>query len=229
MIQLMQHWRPQPAAAFYKKEPESSELGKRIVGEGLMLMKELGFEAFTFRKLAERLQTTEASVYRYFENKHHLLLYYMSMYWLWLEYQLTFGLQNLPDTQVRLFKAIDMLSRPEQLHWEFTGLDFTAMQHVVVSEWGKVYYTHDIDAENAAGLFADYQRFCQRLSGLIREAAPGYIYPNSLVSATMNVLFVQRFYALHLPTLTDLQTNDDRITDFVKSLVQGALNPYFES
>lgn len=229
MIQLMQFWRPQPAAGFYKKEPESSELGKRIVSEGLQLMNELGFEAFTFRKLAERLQTTEASVYRYFENKHHLLLYFMSMYWIWLEYQLTFGLQNLPDAKVKLFKAVELLSQPELLPWEFSGLDFSAMQQIVVSEWGKVYYTHEIDAENAAGLFADYQRFCQRISSLIKEAAPDYAYPNSLVSATMNVLFVQRFYALHLPALTDLQTNDHRITDFVKSLVKGALTPYFRS
>jgi len=228
MIQLMQYWRPQPAAGFYKKEPESSELGKRIVAEGLQLMNELGFEAFTFRKLAERLQTTEASVYRYFENKHHLLLYFMSMYWIWLEYQLTFSLQNLPDAKVKLFKAVELLSQPELLPWEFSGLDFSSMQQIVVSEWGKVYYTHEIDAENAAGLFADYQRFCARISGLIREAAPDYAYPNSLVSATMNVLFVQRFYALHLPALTDLHSNDNRITDFVKSLVQGALTPYFQ-
>jgi hypothetical protein len=149
------------------------------------------------------------------------------MYWIWLEYQLTFGLQNLPDAKVKLFKAVELLSQPELLPWEFSGLDFSAMQQIVVSEWGKVYYTHEIDAENAAGLFADYQRFCQRISSLIKEAAPDYAYPNSLVSATMNVLFVQRFYALHLPALTDLQTNDHRITDFVKSLVKGALTPYF--
>jgi hypothetical protein len=37
---------------------------------------------------------------------------------------------------------------------------------------------------------------------------------------------VQRFYADHLPSLTDLTQNDIRITDFIKNLVNGALqNP----
>lgn len=224
MKQLMQHWRPQPGQAFFKKEPESSELGRRIVAEGLPLLYELGFEAFTFRKLAERLQTTEASVYRYFENKHHLLLYYMSMYWLWLEYHLTFGVQNLNDPRVRLHKALEMISMPGKLHWGFDEFSFDRMQELVVAEWGRVYYTREIDAENQAGLFTDYIRFCQRLSEMIAEAAPEYPYPNSLVSATMNVLFVQRFYSGHFPSLSDLQENDQRITHFVKNMVFGALN-----
>ncbi len=220
----MQHWRPQPGAAFFKKEPGSSELGRRIVAEGLPLLYELGFEAFTFKKLAERLQTTEASVYRYFENKHHLLLYYLSMYWLWLEYHLTFGVQNLSDPRVRLHKALEMISQPNKLHWSFEEFSFARMQELVVAEWGRVYYTRDIDAEIQAGLFADYKRFCQRLSQLIVDARPSYRYPNSLVTATMNALFVQRFYASHLPGLTDMQENDEQITHFVKSLIFGALN-----
>jgi AcrR family transcriptional regulator len=128
MLELMRNWRPQPSAAFYKKQPESSELGKRIISEGLVFMQEIGFEAFTFKKLAERLQTTEASVYRYFENKHHLLLYYMSIYWLWLEYHLTFGLHNLPENDSKLNTAIDMITRPDKLNWPLSDLSF---QHLL--------------------------------------------------------------------------------------------------
>lgn len=34
-----------------------------------------GYEAFTFKKLAEDIGTTEAGIYRYFENKYKLLVY----------------------------------------------------------------------------------------------------------------------------------------------------------
>ena len=37
-------------------------------------------EEFTFRKLAQKINTTEASVYRYFENKHRLLIYILAWY-----------------------------------------------------------------------------------------------------------------------------------------------------
>jgi AcrR family transcriptional regulator len=226
MLELMRNWRPQPSTAFYKKQPESSELGRRIISEGLIFMQEIGFEAFTFKKLADRLQTTEASVYRYFENKHHLLLYYMSIYWLWLEYHLTFGLHNLPEKDSKLNKALDMITRPDQLNWALSDLSFDHLLNLVVTEWGKIYFTSQIDKEEQAGLFADYKRFCKRLSKLIAQSHPHYPYPNTLVSTAMNMLFVQRFYADHLPSLTDLTQNDIRITDFIKNLVNGALqNP----
>ena len=50
-----------------------SPMGARILTEGLDLMLELGLEAFTFKKLAERLGSTEVTVYHYFANKQRLL------------------------------------------------------------------------------------------------------------------------------------------------------------
>ena len=63
------------------KDPYSSELGKNIVREGILLVSEIGLEAFTFKKLAHRMCTTESTIYRYFENKHKFLLYLLSWYW----------------------------------------------------------------------------------------------------------------------------------------------------
>ena len=64
----------------YLKDPDSSELGKGIVSEGLLLIDEIGLEKTTFKKLAQRLGTTEASIYRYFESKFKLLVYLTSWY-----------------------------------------------------------------------------------------------------------------------------------------------------
>ncbi|MBT8183864.1 MAG: TetR/AcrR family transcriptional regulator, partial [Eudoraea sp.] len=62
----------------YVKDPESSELGKRIVEHGILMISEMGIESFTFKKLGIRIGSNESSVYRYFENKHKMLLYLTS-------------------------------------------------------------------------------------------------------------------------------------------------------
>nr|MBP6414578.1 TetR/AcrR family transcriptional regulator [Bacteroidia bacterium] len=48
----------------FLRNPEDSLLGKRIVSKGLVLINKLGFEDFTFKKLAAEIETTEASIYR---------------------------------------------------------------------------------------------------------------------------------------------------------------------
>ena len=62
----------------YLRDPEGTELGREIVKNAIDLIYELGFEGFTFKKLAIQIKTTEASIYRYFENKHRLLLYILN-------------------------------------------------------------------------------------------------------------------------------------------------------
>ena len=59
----------------FLRNPEETELGKNIIQQSIVLIHEIGFEAFTFKKLAAEIGTTEAGVYRYFENKHLLLIY----------------------------------------------------------------------------------------------------------------------------------------------------------
>jgi AcrR family transcriptional regulator len=43
------------------------------VKNGLILINKIGFEEFTFKKLSIEISTTEASIYRYFENKHQII------------------------------------------------------------------------------------------------------------------------------------------------------------
>jgi AcrR family transcriptional regulator len=71
----------------YLRDPQQTELGQKIINASVVLIDTLGFEQFTFKKLAEEIDSTEASIYRYFENKHRLLLYLVGWYWTWLEYQ----------------------------------------------------------------------------------------------------------------------------------------------
>jgi len=43
----------------FLKDPQDSELGKKIIKSSITLIDELGFEAFTFRKLAVAINSTE--------------------------------------------------------------------------------------------------------------------------------------------------------------------------
>ena len=65
----------------YCKDPESSDLGKKIVSKSIEMLVELGFEGFTFKKLGQAIGSNESSIYRYFESKHKLLVYLVNWYW----------------------------------------------------------------------------------------------------------------------------------------------------
>ena len=86
----------------FLRDPTSTELGERIVEHGILMLDELGYEQFTFRKLAERLGTAEPSIYRYFRSKHGLLLYLTAWYWTWVEYRLMLSTANVVSADDRL-------------------------------------------------------------------------------------------------------------------------------
>jgi len=98
----------------FVKDPASSELGRKIITHSIEIIDELGFEKFTFRKLAQGIKSTEPSIYRYFENKHKLLLYLLSWYWNWLDYQIIFHTHNITDSSERLERALRILSEPAE-------------------------------------------------------------------------------------------------------------------
>ena len=97
----------QPDERLFVKDPMSSALGEDIIEHAILMLDLLGYEAFTFRKLAERIGTTEASVYRYFRSKHRLLLYLTAWYWSWMEYRLQLATANVPSAEERLRCAIN--------------------------------------------------------------------------------------------------------------------------
>ena len=86
----------------YLKDPESSDLGKRIIENSITLINDIGFEAFTFKKLGVLIHSNESSVYRYFENKHKLLLYLTAWYWAWIEYHIVIKTFSISDPKKKL-------------------------------------------------------------------------------------------------------------------------------
>lgn len=206
------------------KDPNSSDLGQRIIRHGIELIHRIGFEAFTFKKLAEQIKTTEPSVYRYFENKHKLLLYLLSWYWNWMDYKLQMSTANLDSPKERLVAALKVVSQPIEKDGNFQYIDETALYRIVVVESSKVYLIKEVDKVNKEGLFQGYKRLCGRIARIIGEVNPGYKYPKSLVSTVIESSHDQKFFAEHLPSLTDV--NRDRLnetTEFLTELVMSAI------
>jgi AcrR family transcriptional regulator len=208
----------------YLRDPEASELGKRILKHGINMIASLGFEAFTFKKLAEEIKTTEASIYRYFENKHRLLLYILTWYWNYLEYQVVFSINNLTDTELKIKKIIDLLTK--ELDDALGTLDFDkkALYNIVINESNKAYLSKDVDENNTAHLFKPYKDLCARIASLFSEYNPTYSYSRSLASTLIETAHLQYFFMQHLPRLTDkAQVENFTAKDFLENLVFAAL------
>lgn len=187
------------------RDPQQTDLGRRILEHAIQLIDELGLEVFTFKRLALSLNTAEASVYRYFENKHRLLVYLVSWYWQWLEECLEVELHNLTDPVERLQRAFDVVFSGGTGFTRHAPPQRESLHRLVVAEASKAYLTKSVDEENREGLFRDYKRLCGKLAELIRAVNPDYPYPVALVSTVIEAGRKQLFFAQHLPALTEVQ------------------------
>ena len=84
------------------KDPQESNLGRKIIEESVILIDKLGIEKFNFKKLAEHISSTEASIYRYFENKHQLFVYLLNWYWEWMAARIKLNTMNIADPRMKL-------------------------------------------------------------------------------------------------------------------------------
>lgn len=185
------------------RDPEGTELGRNIVRRGLLLMHEIGFEQFTFKKLAEALGTTEAGIYRYFTNKHRLLLYILTWYWNFMEYLVVFSLQNLHDVDLRIRKVIEILTNDLPDDLDHSGMDKMSLLQLVMAESSKAYLVKDVQAINNEQLFKPYKDLCGRIAALFAERNPTYPYPRSLASTLLEMAHFQPYFKQNLPSLTD--------------------------
>lgn len=204
----------------FLKDPNSSELGLRILTNSIELIDQIGFEAFTFKKLAARIDTSEPSVYRYFESKHKLLLYLLAWYWNWLDYKLMVATSNIESSDERLRVAIRILSQPIKPDPNFEHIDESALYRIVVAESSKVYLIKEVDQVNQQGLFLSYKRLCNRVALIVSEINPDYRFPHALISTLIESSHDQKFFAEHLPSLTDIRHNNlNDTTEFLTEMV----------
>ena len=203
----------------YSKNPDSSELGRNIISKSIELINEIGFEAFTFKKLGLLIESPESSIYRYFENKHILLIYLTSWYWTWTEYRLVFATTNINSPQERLKTSIDILTKPSLVDNPTSYVNEVLLCEIIFSESLKAYHTKNVDAENKKGFFKAYKSVVQRVSDIILEIDPKFEFPHMLISTVIEGAHQQKYFAEHLPTLTDITQEKNAISNFYTQLV----------
>lgn len=206
----------------YVKDPETSVLGKKIIEQSILLIDEIGFDNFTFKKLGEKIGSNESSIYRYFENKHKLLVYLSSWYWSWMEYKLVFATTNITDPKEKLEKAITVVTEKVIDDRSTEHINEAILNKIIISEFAKTLHTKEVDQENKEGFFLIYKRVINRIVTIVNEVNPTYPYAKSLVSTIVEGNLHQHFLTEHLNTITDCN-NSVSITQFYLNLTENVL------
>jgi AcrR family transcriptional regulator len=205
----------------YLKNPQSTELGKKIVKESISLLSELGYEHFTFKKLASEINTTEATIYRYFTNKHRLLIYLVHLYWAYMEFQVIFQLKNITDPKAKIKKLIDILVWEDNVEINFGDIDQKALYYIAIAEGSKTYLSKEVDEYNKELLYKPLKDLSTLIASIFLEYNPKYKYPNTLASSVIDLSHLQYFFMHHLPRLSDFskKKNPKDIELFLEDMV----------
>ena len=200
------------------RDPLESDLGKKILTNAVLMFDEIGFEAMTFKKLSIKIESNETSLYRYFENKHNLLLYLVNWYWNWVDYLIDFNTNNVEDPNKKLDIIIDTFVDATKEDTSINFINEKSLHNVVVKESSKSYHIINVDQENKLGFFKSYKSLIQKVSNVILEIDPKFPYPHSLATNLFEIANNEIYFGEHLPSLTDIKISSDDYTEVSKLL-----------
>ncbi len=189
----------------YLKDPQGTTYGRRLLPNAIELIDEIGFESFNFKKLAQRMASSEVSIYRYFENKHLLLLYLNCWYCEWVTYLIDLQIVNLQDSKEKLRRAIHCMIHANSESHLSDYINESKLFQIIMKESSKTYHIAGVDEENKFGFFLPYKALVARVADVILEINPSFSYAKSLSSTIFEMINSQIYYAEHLPRLTDLK------------------------
>jgi AcrR family transcriptional regulator len=214
----------------YLRDPQETKLGISIIQNSIELMDEIGFESFTFKKLATHIDSTEASIYRYFESKNQLLLYLYAWYWAWMHYRVETATEHAEETEEKLITALKILINRSKPNENYPFINEAKLRKIIEYEGIKSILTKRIDEFNNAGAFENYKKLVSLLADWVLTIHPTYLHPNMLITTILEGAHIQHFFAEHLPRLTNtLELEEDKIsTDpvehFFLSMLRNTLN-----
>ncbi len=202
----------------YLKEPQDTKLGRKIIESSIILFNQIGFESFTFKKLAQEIGSTEASIYRYFENKHLLLLFLLNWYWEWVSYLITINTNNIADPRIKLQIIIHSFVAAAKDNIGVEYINESKLHNIVISEGMKAYHTKEVDQDNSRGFFLSYKNLVSKVSEVILEINPNFKYPHALATNFYETSNNHIYFANNLPRLTDISKEGDDAEEVEKML-----------
>lgn len=200
------------------RDPLQTKLGRSIISYSIDLIDEIGFEQFTFKKLARRMGSNETSLYRYFENKHLLLLYLVVWYWNWVIYLIDYNTQNIEDPNRKLDIIITNFVDATKENPSIDFVNEQKLHHIIIEESSKAYHTKSVDQENKEGFFKSYKTLTQKVADVVLEIVPSFPYPHAFASNLFEMANNQIYFAEHLPKLTDVKVKNENYDDVIQLL-----------
>jgi AcrR family transcriptional regulator len=210
----------------FLKDPETTELGQKIVNESIKLIDEIGFLDFNFKKLASRIDSTEASLYRYFENKHKLLFYLINWYWSWVKYNIDFKTSNIRSPRNKLKMIIKVICNSVIDDPTTEHIDEAILSRIVIVESTKAFTSKKVAEDYHNGLFDAYKGVIGKISETILLLNPNYSSPKALSITLIKTAHDHLFFSSYLPEITDLQLSETvttEIEDFLENLIFSAI------
>jgi AcrR family transcriptional regulator len=198
------------------RDPKETTLGQSILKYSIILIDELGFEHFTFKKLATRINSTEASIYRYFENKHLLLVYLSNWYWEYMYVNIQNKLDNITSPTEKLKIAIAGILDSMMKNDKISYIDEDILHSIMVSQADKVYRIKEVTEENKNGFFLAYKKVVRFISDIMLEVDPDFPYARILASTLTEMPNQQLYYAKNLPSLTSIADQKDNQLELQK-------------
>lgn len=215
MKNLLSNIKIEIPSGIYIKDPETSDLGKRIIENSIKLIEDIGFESFNFKKLGKLIGSNESSIYRYFESKHKLLIYLTSWYWGWIQYQLVIETYSINNPKKKLIKAIKVVTKTTEQDSDFSHINEVLLNLIVINENSKSYSTKEVDIENKEGFFKLYKEVVKRLAKIITNYDDSYSHPLTLASTIIEGALHQQFIKQHFKTLTNCNNNISPTSFFI--------------
>lgn len=204
--------------SLFLRDPQSSTLGKKIIQHGIELINELGVESFTFKKLATRISSTEASIYRYFNNKHLFLVYLVSYYWEWVRFRIDFNTMNIEDPKRKMQIVIKTIVDTIRKATPAEFIDRDALHQLVVVEGSKTYHVKGVDKENKQGFFRTFKLLSAKIAEILLEINPDFPYPKALASDLLEMANNHHYFTEHLPAMTDIKIEQDNMEELEKMM-----------
>jgi AcrR family transcriptional regulator len=189
----------------YLRDPLETGLGKKIIQHSINLFHEVGFEDFNFKKLANRMGSTEASVYRYFENKYKLLAYLVAWYWDFIHFMILIETRNVSNLWEKLYRIVDTLVNSLKDAPVPEYIDHEKLHTIVVENASKVYHNKQVDTLKQAGFYTNFKKLVTTIAEGVKSVDPTYRYPVALATNIVEVSLNNEYYLEHLPGLTDVQ------------------------